>query len=137
MPKTLTFKQLCKQYQGPDEKFVEVKSRKDALGDITSKTSCCWGAGFKFSEFGDTGWIQLARPSPLHKGDITTVFVCKESLVKDKIDHYVPLTNAQIEDQIRPCPEDSNDMFWREDEIVRIISEHRRTWKKKHLLPKP
>lgn len=73
-----TFKQLCKEYQGHDERMVEVTNREDALGDIASKMSCTWGAGHKF---GDTGWIRLASPSKQSKNDIRIIFVCKASLI--------------------------------------------------------
>jgi hypothetical protein len=76
MAKVISFEQLKKEYQH-DNFFVEVTNRQNALNDIASKTSCCWGAGFKF---GDSGWIKLASPSA-RMGQIRTVFVCKASLV--------------------------------------------------------
>lgn len=78
MAKTISFGELKKKYQGHDEMLVEVTDRESALGDIASKTSCCWTAGRKID---DTGWIQLASPSKVHKEDIKTVFVCQASLI--------------------------------------------------------
>ncbi len=75
----MTFKQLQKSQCREGAEFVEITDKNEALNQINSKTSCCWGAGGKI---GDTGWIQLAIPSPRSKGDIRTVFVCKESLIK-------------------------------------------------------
>ena len=77
--KAIPFSQLVKEYQVEGEGYVEVTNRQRALNDISSKTSCCWGAGFKIDQ---TGWIQLAKPSIQSKGDIRTVFVCKESLIR-------------------------------------------------------
>lgn len=44
---------------------------------------------------------------------------------------YAPLTPGQVEDRIRSCPEGSDDMFWRQDELVRIAQGHRREWENK------
>ena len=79
MKDAIPLKELVKQYQGPDERFVEVTNRHRAIDDILSTSSCTWGAGYKF---GETGWIQLATPSKHHKEDIRTIFVCKESLLE-------------------------------------------------------
>jgi hypothetical protein len=79
MNKSIPFKELCNQYQSSNEGFVEVTDRQAALNDIKSTASCTWGAG---QAFGDTGWIQLATPSKVHKNDIRTIFVCKASLLE-------------------------------------------------------
>ena len=65
-------------YPRPDIGLVEVTDRESALSDLASKTSACWGSG----PIGSTGWIQLATPSKQHRGDMQTVFVCKEELIK-------------------------------------------------------
>jgi len=78
MRKTISFEELCEQYQSKNQGFVEITDRQSALNDIASKTSCCWGAGHKF---GETGWIQLCSPSIQSKGDTRTIFVCKASLI--------------------------------------------------------
>lgn len=75
----ITFKELQKRYGTEGKLFVEVTDRQLALDDINSKTSCCWLAGRKLD---DSGWIQLASPSIQNKGNIRTIFVCKESLIK-------------------------------------------------------
>lgn len=63
----------------PPPTFIEVTDRAEAVAMLASKTSECWGAG---REIGDTGWIQLATPSPSHNGDHTIVFVCRAELVQ-------------------------------------------------------
>lgn len=75
----IPLKELKKQYQLSHQRFVEVTDKQSALKDIASTASCTWGAGHKF---GETGWIQLATPSPEHKGDTSIVFVCKASLLE-------------------------------------------------------
>lgn len=79
MNKAISFKQLKKEYQTGDMCLIKVKSKKQALNDIQSKTSCCWNAGRKL---GETGWVQLASPSKMSKNDKRTIFVCLESLIK-------------------------------------------------------
>jgi hypothetical protein len=45
---------------------------------------------------------------------------------------FIPLTTEQIEDRITPCPEESDSMFWREDEIARIQREHWEKYQKRN-----
>jgi hypothetical protein len=71
-----TLAELQKDYS--EFHFVEVTDREQAISDINSRSSCCWGAGQKI----DGGWIQLASPSKRSKEDKRTVFVCKADLIK-------------------------------------------------------
>lgn len=77
--KIISFRQLRSDYEHVDERFVEIVDKSDALNQIQSKTSSCWGAG---QIMGESGWIRLASPSKQSKGDTRTVFVCKKSLVE-------------------------------------------------------
>jgi hypothetical protein len=63
----------------PGSDVVEITDRADALKDIASKTASCFGAG---TPIGDTGWMQLASPSPHKKGVKPTIYVCKTSLLE-------------------------------------------------------
>tara|TARA_R110002074_G_scaffold24141_1_gene72200 strand:+ start:659 stop:901 length:243 start_codon:yes stop_codon:yes gene_type:complete len=73
-----TFKQLKKEFETSERRFVQIKNEKEARKMLTSKASASWGAG---QPIGKTGWIQLATPSTQSKGDRRTVFVCKTTLV--------------------------------------------------------
>jgi hypothetical protein len=60
--KALSFKQLQKKFQGKEEGLVEITNKKQAIGDIFSTTSCCWGAGAIIWDDGiNTGWVRLAE----------------------------------------------------------------------------
>lgn len=71
--------QLKKLYCGKGEHLCEIKSKKQALNDIFSRTSCCWGAGTLI----EGGWMRLAAPSG--RNGHRTIFVCKASLVADNV----------------------------------------------------
>ncbi len=76
----LSLEQLQREYGTSDSGFVEITDRAQAISDLESKTSCCWGAGF---EYGNSGWIQLASPSKRHRDDKRTIFVCKKTLLEE------------------------------------------------------
>ena len=75
----ITLGELQKTYGGESKGFVEITDRDQAVKQLESHASACWGSG---GRFGTTGWVQLASPSPQHVGDKQTVFVCKASLVE-------------------------------------------------------
>lgn len=75
----MTIKQLQKEY-GAGKLFVEIADRSEAINQIDSKASCCWGAG---QDIDGSGWVQLASPSPSSKNSKRTVFVCKKDLISN------------------------------------------------------
>lgn len=77
--KSIPIRELRKIYSA--DFLVEVKDKDQAIRDIQSKSSACWGAG----QILTGGWIALARPSPRRKGEKPTQFVCRHNLVKDNL----------------------------------------------------
>ena len=65
----MTFQELKNSYENKDEGFVEITDKEDALTQLNSRMSCCWGAG---SKYGDSGWIKLCSPSKQSSGDLRT-----------------------------------------------------------------
>lgn len=56
---------------------------------------------------------------------VSACFVNPKSRKRSAKKKFVPLTSDQIEDRIGACPDGSDAMFWRQDEIARIQREHR------------
>ena len=81
---TCTLKKLQSEWGG-SRKLVEVTDREQALRQIKSACSCCWGGCG--SRIGSTGWVQLAGPSPSLPGDPLIRFVCKAKLIEDQLSH--------------------------------------------------
>lgn len=65
-------------YYSNDVQLVEVTQKDEALAMANSKASCSWGSG----PIGDTGYTQLAAPSPQTKTTKQIVFYCKSELLK-------------------------------------------------------
>lgn len=78
----ISFAELKRLYQGPNELLVEVTDAAEVKKQMTSCCSDCWGAGRSIKSATDepTGWVELAKPSPQSKGDVRTIFVCKYEL---------------------------------------------------------
>lgn len=80
--KGITFEQLVGRYQGSGEVFYEITDKEQAISDLNSRTSCCWGTG----PIEKTGWVRLAAPAARSVGDVRTIFVCKASLVWNELE---------------------------------------------------
>jgi len=72
-----TIKEL-KDKHFPSKLVCEIEDKEQANSLFKSRTSSCWGNAV----IGETGWAVVGQPSPQHKGDTPTVFVCKTELLE-------------------------------------------------------
>lgn len=61
-----------------DVQLVEITNKDDAIKQLNSKTSCCWGSG---EPIGNTGFVTLASPSASSPTKKRLQFYCKASLI--------------------------------------------------------
>lgn len=70
---------LIEYFPAKDWMIAEEIDAERAKDLRQSRTACCWGQG----PIGETGYFQLARPSPQSAGDKRIVVVCKTALLEE------------------------------------------------------
>ena len=76
----MKIKELETMYGCPNENFVEVTNKKQAINLLINEICCGWRNG----KLSNTGWTILAQLSPTSEKEKQIILVCKNTLLTGK-----------------------------------------------------